>query len=110
MRQALIYCRREFTKRDDVPEGYQTPPFPSLHWPPQDADVSLYYISDVWRFTLYWTIIIFGIFHLGAAGVALFMQAGKSTARWKYIWILPFIYAFIAGMEAILAGSIVGAV
>ncbi|KAH8894993.1 hypothetical protein GQ53DRAFT_820648 [Thozetella sp. PMI_491] len=100
------------TSRDDIPEGYQPPPFPSLHWPPQDIQDmqwNLYRISDIWRFTLLWTVFIYAGFHLGAAGIALLMQVGKGKERWKYIWTVPFLYAFAAGIEALCAGSVVGA-
>jgi Putative transmembrane protein 170 len=36
------------------------------------------------------------------------MQLGKGPAGWKYIWIIPLAYAAVAGIEALLAGSIVG--
>ena len=62
----------------------------------------------MWRFTLIWTVIIYGIFHLGVAGIALLMQIGKRKSRWKYLWTLPFFYAFVAATEALFAGSVVG--
>ncbi len=69
---------------------------------------SLYYLSDIWRFTLIWTFIIYAIFHLGAAGIAVAMQMGKRQTRWKYLWVIPTVYCLVAGFEAIFAGSIVG--
>jgi hypothetical protein len=84
------------------------PPFPSLFWPPNGFPYTLQYISDIWRFTVLWTVIIYAIFHLGAAGIALVMQVGKTRSNWKYIWIVPIIYALVAGFEALFAGSVVG--
>ena len=53
---------------NDVPFQYQTPPFPSLYWffgPRVEAEATyLYRIRDVWRFTLYWTLIVFEAAHL----------------------------------------------
>lgn len=90
------------------PVGYQSPPFPSLNWPPQNTN--LYYLGDIWRFTLLWTVIIYAIFHAGAVCIALLMQIGKSRSNWKYIWTLPLIYAAVAGLEALVAGTVVGVV
>jgi hypothetical protein len=96
------------TRRDSAPPGYQPPPFPSLHWPPQDPQWSLYTVGDVWRFTLLWTLVLYGLFHLGAAGVALLMQVDKRRSNWKYLWLVPLLYTAIAGVEAVMAGSVVG--
>ncbi|KAK3943060.1 hypothetical protein QBC46DRAFT_54707 [Diplogelasinospora grovesii] len=95
-------------RRDTAPAGYTTPPFPSLHWPPQDPRWSLYTLGDILRFTLLWTLIIYGLFHLGAAGIALLMQVGKKKSNWKFLWLVPIVYAIVAGVEALFAGSIVG--
>jgi hypothetical protein len=88
-----------------------TPDFPSLRWPPTDQAIQLTSLYDVWRFTLLWTLIIYAIFHMGAAGIALVMQVGKAKkSNWKYLWLVPLLYAFVAGAEALFAGSLVGAV
>ncbi|EGO57723.1 hypothetical protein NEUTE1DRAFT_81548 [Neurospora tetrasperma FGSC 2508] len=92
------------------PVGYVTPPFPSLHWPPQRDTYSLYDLEDMWRFTLLWTLIIYGLVHLGAAGIALMMQVGKKKSNWKFLWLVPLLYAAVAGAEALLAGCLVGLV
>ena len=51
-----------------VPDAYETPPFPSLYWligPPGVVRPKyLYHISDIWRFTLYWTLIAYEAAHL----------------------------------------------
>lgn len=62
----------------------------------------------MWKFTLYWTLILYGLFHLGAVGVAVLMQVGKQRSHWKYLWLVPLVYALIAGAEALIAGTIVG--
>ncbi|KAK0630669.1 hypothetical protein B0T17DRAFT_590112 [Bombardia bombarda] len=95
-------------RRNIAPAGYTTPPFPSLRWVIQDPVWSLYDLRDIWRFTLLWTLIIYGLFHLGAAGIALLMQVGKRKSNWKYLWMVPLVYAFIAGVEAVMAGTVVG--
>ena len=91
-----------------LPPDYKTPPFPSLRWPPTDFTWSLYNLQDIWRFTLFWTIIIYTAFHLGAAVVALVMQGGRSKSNWKYLWMVPLFYLVVAVVEAILAGTLVG--
>ncbi|KAB5570269.1 hypothetical protein GE09DRAFT_701751 [Coniochaeta sp. 2T2.1] len=99
-------------RRDDleIPENYTVPRFPSLYWPPETFPYTLFYIGDIWRFTFLWTIIIYAIFHLGSTCVALMMQVGKTRTNWKYMWIVPIVYAFMAGFQAMFAGSVVGLV
>ena len=95
---------------DPVPIDYTTPPFPGLYWPlfaPAVANY-LYYPTDIWRFTLLWTLIMYALFHLTAATLAVCMQLKRGTPAWKYVWIIPVVYALIAGIEALLAGSFVG--
>lgn len=90
---------------------YATPPFPSLYWPykakPGVANY-LYYAQDIWRHTLLWTLIIYAVFHLVVAAFAVLMQLGKGKSAWQYVWIIPLTYALVAGVEALLAGSITG--
>ncbi|CAK7217756.1 hypothetical protein SCUCBS95973_003252 [Sporothrix curviconia] len=95
-----------------APPGYVTPPFPGLYWPPQKPTLhgSLYYIYDVWRFTLLWTMILFAVFHFGAAVIALSTQlifSGRPE-YWRYLWTIPVVYTVVAGLEALFAGSFVG--
>lgn len=52
--------------------------------------------------------IIYALFHLGAAGIALAMQVGKRRSNWKFLWMVPIFYLVVAGLEALFAGSIVG--
>lgn len=73
-----------------------------------DFTWSLYNLADMWRFTVLWTLIIYAIFHLGAAGVALAMQVGRKGSNWKFLWMVPVVYLVVAGVEALFAGSIVG--
>ena len=96
------------------PDGYQTPRFPSLNvqtvydTTPRRV-YTLYYIKDVWRFTVIWTVIIYALFHLAAVIIALFTH-GRRMSTWKYLWAIPIIYIVIAGLQAVVTGSIVGAV
>ncbi|KAK2608791.1 hypothetical protein QQS21_002648 [Conoideocrella luteorostrata] len=96
----------------DPPPNYETPSFPSLSvktlqdLTPNRA-YTLFYITDVWKFTVIWTLITFTFFHLGAVLIALFNH-GLKKSSWRFLWAVPIIYILIAGIEAILAGSIVG--
>ncbi|KAF2836686.1 hypothetical protein M501DRAFT_1018572 [Patellaria atrata CBS 101060] len=102
-----------------APLDYVTPPFPSLYWPTPVRGPQAYYLyhpSDIWRFTLYWTFIFYGTVHLATSGYAVAIQlfdwAQDSKGRVRGfigIWIVPAIYLFIAGIEALIAGSVVGA-
>ena len=136
---------------NDVPAGYLTPPFPSLYWffgPRNTVEpVYLYRIRDVWRYTLYWTLIVFEAAHLAVALYAVVVvwwgsrhqrvgfgrgrqrgPAVESEPRGKAkawhprrnamvgikntgisgMWAIPLVYGFIAGVEALCAGSLVG--
>ncbi|KAJ5088049.1 hypothetical protein N7456_011665 [Penicillium angulare] len=92
-----------------VPINYHTPAFPSLYDPlpihRKEAHY-LYYTHDIWRFTLYWTLIFYGATHLTVAGCAVLTH----SRNWSVIWLVPLLYSLVAGVEALMAGSIVGLV
>jgi hypothetical protein len=94
--------------------NYERPGFPALYWPhlatDPEAGIFLCSLYDIWRFTLLWTLIVYGIFHMAAALLAIFMQLGRGKVSWKYIWIIPLAYALLAAIEAVLAGGLVGLV
>ena len=121
------------------PLSYATPPFPSLYWPIR-ASVGtpkyLYSSSDIWRFTLYWTLITISLAHILVATWAVLMQflsayyqrkylrsaegrklspknrklLGESpireTASW--VWAVPLVYLVVGAIEALISGSLVG--
>ena len=58
----------------------------------------------MWRFTLYWSFIFYVATHFSVATCALAMQ-GRS---WRILCFVPLLYLFVGGLEAFLAGSIVG--
>lgn len=54
-----------FVSSLNVPIGYTTPSFPSLYWPlgpnrPKYQQLYLYYSIDIWKFTLFWFVILWG--------------------------------------------------
>jgi hypothetical protein len=98
------------TPENPTPPDYVTPSFPSLYWPfPIRNGYSthasyLYHATDIWRFTVIWTLLFFGAVHVTASGYAVTML----WRNWKVIWAVPAVYVVIAGIEAFLAGSMVG--
>lgn len=92
-----------------VPINYQVPDFPGLYDPlpahRKDA-YYLYYTGDIWRFTLYWTLIFYAVTHLTVAGCAVLTHFRNCSV----IWLVPLLYSVIAGLEGLLAGSIIGLV
>lgn len=124
-----------------VPLSYSTPQFPALYWPvranPGEAQY-LYFLSDIYRYTLYWTLITIVAAHICVATWAMLMQFSSATQRRKYlnstegkalsgknrkllgenplaetlswVWIIPVVYIVIGASEAVLAGSLTGLV
>jgi hypothetical protein len=98
---------QSLTPTNPAPPDYVTPPFPALYFPfpirgPQEN--YLYHATDIWRFTVLWTLLFFAAVHVAAAGYAIIVQ----WKNWKLIWIVPIVYAVIGGLEAFVAGSVVG--
>lgn len=53
---------------------------------------------------------MYACFHAAAVGIALFVQIGKKgKTNWKYLWTVPIVYSAIAAIEALIAGSVAGA-
>ncbi|EER24087.1 uncharacterized protein CIMG_10628 [Coccidioides immitis RS] len=90
-----------------VPGDYSVPPFPSLYTPlgpSRDEAKYLVFTGDMWRFTLFWTLILYSGVHIAAAACVVITQ----WHSWKVIWAVPVFYILIAGLEGLLAGSVVG--
>ena len=117
----------KLTIASQIPLGYTTPSFPSLYWPINPlpgAPQHLYRIFDIWRFTLFWTLLTFATVHLLASLYAVIMilrsalttkkkplgekNQVRSTAVW--VWVVPVGFLFVAAAEAVMAGSLVGVV
>lgn len=97
---------------NEPPAGYLPPRFPSLNIktlidPTPEKRYTLYHIYDAWRFTVIWTLVVYALFHLGVVLITMFTHGWKKSSR-KYLWVTPIVYLFVAGLEAILSGSIVG--
>jgi hypothetical protein len=124
-----------------VPLSYNTPQFPALYWPvrasPGEARY-LYFLSDIYRYTVYWTLITIVAAHTVVATWAVLMQFSSAHYRSRYlnslagrklsiknrkllgekpvretvawVWMVPVVYLVIGASEALLAGSLVGLV
>lgn len=122
------------------PLSYTTPPFPSLYWPfnvSPGVPKYLYSLTDIWKFTLYWTLITIPTAHFVVSVWAILMQFSTAYQRHRYlyhseegakvsaknkkllgvnplaecvtwVWLIPLVYMIIGGIEALLAGSLVG--
>jgi hypothetical protein len=107
--QVYLIKTRRFLKTivDPRPLSYEPPPFPSLYWPfPVDGTQTtyLYDAYSMWRFTFFWTLICVVGVHMAAAGYTCVIQ----YRNWKVIWVVPIVYVIIGGIEAMIAGNVVG--
>lgn len=92
---------------ENKPLSYTPPPFPSLYWPFPVSGPQTKYLYDaysIWRFTLLWTLILVIGVHLIAAGYAMIAQ----YQNWKFTWVVPIVFGIIGGIEALIAGNVVG--
>ncbi|KAH0833597.1 hypothetical protein AYO21_05276 [Fonsecaea monophora] len=71
-----------------VPLSYVTPDFPALYWPvhanPGEPQY-LYFLSDIYRYTLYWTLLTMVAAHGCVAVWAVLMQLASADQRRKYL-------------------------
>lgn len=67
-----------------------------------DEALHLYYADDIWRFTLYWSLILFGGFHLASGIYGFFMVPSKLSLGILLVFLL------VGSIEATISGSIVG--
>lgn len=97
---------KSFITNNDIPVGYVTPTFPSLHWPVHNNKSSLAVLYDVfviWKFTLYWSLIFNEAFY-GIAGLwASFSHRKKAGGLWIMV-----IYLTYGGMQGVAVGTITG--
>lgn len=97
---------KPFVTSSDIAVGYTPPKFPglTLHFESNDATSEfLYYSSDIWKFTLFWTLIVFAVFYLAAGVIAAVGQ------RKLFNGIFIILVYFVWGIgQAFISGSIVG--
>ncbi|KZT53395.1 hypothetical protein CALCODRAFT_51664 [Calocera cornea HHB12733] len=98
------------------PLGYVTPTFPCLYNPRAEftrqnssalvpGTCYLYYSNDVWRFTLYWTLICYSITFLLTGTWAFIVFSKKSVLLAA---VIPLTFGFFACLVALIGASIIG--
>lgn len=109
----------------NVPIGYVTPRFPLLYWPlgPTHGlyeQLFLYYLGDIWRFTVYWLLICFSAAYaavgLCAAASVLCKArlhaqlAGVRRLAVRGLLLVLALYLFSGAAQGFLTGAVVGLV
>lgn len=110
-----------FISSTNVPIGYIVPSFPSLFWPIGPSRSSylnsfLYYSWDIWRFTVFWSLLLSGSLY----GIVGLMAAASSFMN-KYRHNLEFgasglatcifiiiLYVFAGLLKGFIGGTIIG--
>ncbi|KAI9591334.1 hypothetical protein BDF19DRAFT_455511 [Syncephalis fuscata] len=88
------------------PAGYVTAPFPSLYWPTKGAaSHDLLYKSEVWHFTLIWTLIFVCSIYFLAGLWAMLSLRGR-----PYFWAPPLLFGLLGALGAIIGGTVAGIV
>ncbi|CAO3614148.1 unnamed protein product [Mucor hiemalis] len=102
-----------------LPYGYRNAPsWPSLYWPfSGDFDPlnlianiphSLYYLADIWRFTMLWSILLSLVVYTTAGIWAFIMLAKSRTFKWHTLILIPFIFILGGFIASFVIGSIMG--
>ncbi len=79
-----------------------------MYWPIGNDKFNvayLYYLPDIWRFTVFWTMIFFAAVY-GSAGVIAWMTHKNLLFG---IWVVPF-YILIGLVQAFVSGTVAGIV
>lgn len=114
----------------NVPIGYTSPPFPSLFWPIGPQGISfqalfLYYSWDMWKFMVFWSLIMFGGLYFITGTIAASSQLrNKYRKRDKIVnenyyqfinrmplmeaIIIVLLYTLIGCFQGFAGGAIVG--
>ncbi|KAK4515115.1 uncharacterized protein ATC70_002725 [Mucor velutinosus] len=102
-----------------LPYGYRSAPaWPSLYWPfgpdfdplnlVADIPHSLYYLQDIWRFTVIWSLLFSLAIYLPAGIWAFIMLAKSRTLKWYVLVTIPFIFVLGGSIASFVIGSIMG--
>ncbi|KAL1921905.1 uncharacterized protein VTP21DRAFT_10547 [Calcarisporiella thermophila] len=104
-----------FGGRFTPPPNYTTPKWPSLYWPlGGKSQVALYYVSDIFQFTLIWTVLLISATFASAGLWAyfVFLPTTRSSTRWRHrllVHAVPIAFATIGAFAGLVSGSVVGA-
>ncbi|KAG2202849.1 hypothetical protein INT46_001692 [Mucor plumbeus] len=102
-----------------LPYGYRNAPaWPSLYWPfgpdfdplnlVADIPHSLYYLQDIWRFTMIWSVLFSLAIYLPAGIWAFIMLAKSRTLKWYVLIMIPLIFVVGGSIASFVIGSIMG--
>ncbi|CCE78081.1 Piso0_000694 [Millerozyma farinosa CBS 7064] len=110
-----------FVSSLNIPIGYTTPPFPSIHWPlgstsPKFQSSYLYYSFDIWKFTVFWSLIFFGGFYLAAGVMGSVLQLWNNYRHTNKIskvsiigcLFLTLFYVVIGLIQGFCSGAVIG--
>ncbi|CAH2350811.1 uncharacterized protein CLIB1423_02S05710 [[Candida] railenensis] len=112
-----------FVSSSNVPIGYVVPRFPSIFWPlgaqSDEFHASyLYFARDMWRFTFYWTIVMFAGFYYftGLLAGLIYLRNRVRNSKPSSISALMlvesvaivFIYTSVGVTQGVIVGAIVG--
>ncbi|KAF9508130.1 hypothetical protein BS47DRAFT_1488499 [Hydnum rufescens UP504] len=98
------------------PPGYVTPSFPSLHNPAlefhrREEAQYLFYSKDIYRFTLYWTLIMYALTY-GACGVwAGIVQAVAARRKGHGLtssMLVVLVFLTVGSFSAVIGSAVIG--
>ncbi|KAI5949506.1 hypothetical protein KGF57_004716 [Candida theae] len=111
-----------FVSSRSTPIGYSTPDFPSIYWPlgatrPSYLKAFLYYSWDIWRFTVFWSLILSGglYFVVGVIGCcnSILNSYRHNTLQSFKVFSCGFIlvfYLFTGLLKGFVGGAIIGVI
>ncbi|KAI8097213.1 uncharacterized protein BX664DRAFT_325823 [Halteromyces radiatus] len=102
-----------------VPLEYRSSPsWPALYWPfgpgfdpiyqVRDIPHTLYYLNDIWKFTMIWSVLLSLVVYIPAGLLAFSTLAKSRTLPWYILILIPFIFAFGGALASFIIGGIVG--
>lgn len=111
-----------FVSSRSIPIGYSTPEFPSIFWPigatrPSYLKSFLYYSWDIWRFTVFWSLLLSGGLYF-CVGVLSCCSSILNSHRhntlhsfkaFTCVFILVF-YVFTGLLKGFIGGAIIGVI
>lgn len=89
------------------PEGYVIPGWPGLYLPWKDPKY-LFFPSSIWRFTIYWSLLLTGLAFFLCGTWACFIFSRQSKRHFKYAIWLPVGYCALGGVISLVTGTVIG--
>ncbi|CAD6580796.1 MAG: hypothetical protein CYPHOPRED_001363 [Cyphobasidiales sp. Tagirdzhanova-0007] len=89
------------------PSNYVIPNWPGLYLPWKDPSY-LYYPSSIWRFTIYWSLLLSGGAFLLCGLWACLIFARRSRKHLKYAIWLPLGYVTLGSVVSFITGTVIG--